>query len=250
MGDKFFFEKLIFVFSFLVIFSAGAAAQDFANVWDINRLSKTNDSSVTLKNKKNTVLKTVSTSQLRLIVEVFSNISEASELSAELILVEGNQPNAFAGPIKGSNTVGVNFAMLDMLKFDSHEWAAVLGHEMAHLKLDHYSNNLIRKVPLAILSTVLKIKTDHQKTIRDSEIIMNLFDTKFSRDQERESDYLGAIWSVESDYNAWGAVRVHEKLKDRTSNFTLPFLRSHPTSRERVKTLTQLAERLNGQRMD
>ena len=186
-------KKLIFVFSILVIFSAGAAAQDFANVWDINRLSKTSDSSVTLKNKKNTVLKTVSTSQLRLIVEVFSNISEASELSAELILVEGNQPNAFAGPIKGSNTVGVNFAMLDMLKFDSHEWAAVLGHEMAHLKLDHYSKNLIRKVPLAILSTVLKIKTDHQKTIRDSEIIMNLFDTKFSRDQERESDYLGAI---------------------------------------------------------
>jgi len=78
-------------------FSLKASAQDFANVWDINRLSRSSDTSVILKNKKNTVLKTVSTSQLRLVSQVFSDISEVSEMSAKLILVEGNQPNAFAG---------------------------------------------------------------------------------------------------------------------------------------------------------
>ena len=31
--------------------------------------------------------------------------------------------------------------------------------------------------------------------------------TKYSRDNEREADYLGAIWAVEAGYDPQGAVR-------------------------------------------
>ena len=72
-----------------------------------------------------------------------------------------------------------------------------------------------------------------------------MFDTKFSRDQERASDYLGAIWAIESGYDAWGASRFHERLLRANGNHGIPFLQSHPTSKERVRTLSEMAVRLS-----
>jgi predicted Zn-dependent protease len=240
-----------FVFFMFVFISVPIFAQiDLGQTWDIKQLNKNNSHSIALKDKKGRVLKRVSSSQINLINKVFNDIASVSELDARLILVSGNQPNAFAGPIGGRRTVGVNFGMLDMLDSNASEWAAVLGHEMAHLKLDHYKAGLKRKIPLQILSAVIRSKTDHYETIRDADIVMKLVDTKFSRDQERSSDYLGAIWAVESGYNVWGSVKAHEKLRNYSSNSTLPFFRTHPTGRERVKTLTGLAERLGGKKLD
>jgi predicted Zn-dependent protease len=241
---------LVIMSFLLTCLSWEVAAQDFSLMWDINRLSRTNSPTVELKNKNEHVLKRVPSNRLKTISRVFSDISEVSELNARLVLIQGDQPNAFAGPIDNKNTVGINFAMLDMLESNSSQWAAVLGHEMAHLKLDHYSAGLQRKIPIKIISAILRAKTNHYETIRDSEIVMKLIDTKFSRDQERQSDYLGAIWSVESGYNVWGAVHAHEKLRSHNKSITIPFLRSHPTGRERVKTLTELAERLSGSGVD
>ena len=68
--------------------------------------------------------------------------------------------------------------------------------------------------------------------------------TKYTRDNERESDYLGAIWSVEAGYDPAGAVRVHEKLykvNKRHSGFS----GSHPSSIERLTILKSLVRRLS-----
>ena len=38
------------------------------------------------------------------------------------------------------NVVGINFAMLDFLGTDVHMAAALIGHELAHIKLEHGKN--------------------------------------------------------------------------------------------------------------
>ena len=46
-----------------------------------------------------------------------SSIAEASEITADFIIVDGDLANAFAGSTEdGANFVAINFAMLDILR--------------------------------------------------------------------------------------------------------------------------------------
>lgn len=225
--------------------SAQSSASELGTIWDVSRLVRGNGNAIYLNDSRGRTQKVVSRHQIRTINTVFNDLLEASELKSRLLIVEGSAPNAFAGPVDGQPTVGINFAMLDLVDNDRGEWAAILGHELAHLKLDHSQKTLLRKLPLQILGAYVRHETDHYKTIRDVDLALQLFDTKFSRDQERQSDYLGVIWAVETGYGAEGAPRLHEKLFRLYGNTGIPFLNSHPSSTERVRTLTGLANRLS-----
>ena len=182
----------------------------------------------------------------RTISNTFHNISKAAELDARLLLIHGSAPNALAGPINGIKTVAVNFPMISMVGYDSDQWAALLGHELAHLKLGHFEKNLMRKIPLMVLQEIVRNKTADPAVHLGTDLLARMVDTHFSRDQERESDYLGAIWAVEAGYSAFGAAELHRRLLHETGggSLILPFLRSHPSSSERIETLNGLAERL------
>ena len=212
--------------------------------WPIDSLLRTNDARVQLK-QGGTVVATLNTSQLLAIRGVFTGITEAAELSPRLIIAEGNSPNAFAGNIGGQRTVGINLGMIKLIGYDTSQWAAVLGHEVAHLKLDHGTSRMMVNVPLELMEAYLRSSTNSYHGALLSQLGKQLLSTKFSRDQERQSDYLGAIWAVEAGFEVEGAARLHTNLLKRyCSKSSLPFLQSHPTSQERIKELTDLAERL------
>ena len=182
--------------------------------------------------------------RMKLIAEVFDQVSYAAELKPRLMLIKGSAPNAAAGPIGGQPTVLVNFGMVRLAGRDEHQWAAVLGHELAHLKLDHATSNILRRVPLEFLKAYAEGKLSKSSERNVARLAIKLFDTKFSREQERQSDYLGAIWTVESGYHPMGAARLHQGLLNKYGDKGIPFLESHPTSRERVESLTNLSNRL------
>jgi predicted Zn-dependent protease len=77
-----------------------------------------------------------------------------------------------------------------------------------------------------------------------TQLLSELIDTKFSRDQERQSDYLGVIWALESDFSPYGAVSLHTRFLNYKGDKGITFLSSHPSSEERIRTLTETAERL------
>ena len=115
--------------------------------------------------------------------------------------------------------------MLEMIGMDADAAAGIIGHELAHLKLNHMEE---RKEA---------IKNSSTTTFSASA-------TKYTRDNERESDYLGAIWAVEAGYDPAGAVRVHEKLY-KVSKRHVGFSGSHPSSIERITILKSLVRRLS-----
>jgi Zn-dependent protease with chaperone function len=150
---------------------------------------------------------------MRMLHAVKSSIEEVAELSTELIIVEGKQPNAFATKTtKGANVIGINFVILDLLGLDVHAAAALIGHEIAHLKLQHgeqaarsQKSTSMMKIRGGVALSSLGVPAGGLI----SDITVTAISTKYSRDNEIDADYLGAIWATEARYETDGAVRLH-----------------------------------------
>lgn len=230
---------LVFTATFSHQVSAAAA-----EIWDVEHLLRDNRDRIALRNRRGSMLKWINRNDLVVIDRVWSDIESASELDATLHLIAGDQPNAHAGIVNGRQTVMINLAMFDMVGRDRDQWAALFGHELAHLKLNHIGQASKRKLPLTLIDMAVKLATPDPVARGASDLVTSAIDSKYSRDHERESDYLGAIWAVEQGYDPAGAVRLHSELKRRSVSFGIPFLDSHPSSDERIAKLTELAERL------
>ena len=224
-------------------------AAPFSQSWPIKELAKSEDTQVVLRNKNGDILKRVNTNQLRYLYAVKTSIETAAETKAEFILVDGDQPNAFAGIIRGhGKAIGLNFAMLELLGMDVHAMAALIGHELAHLRLEHGEDGFKRTWGFALLKVFGAAILD-SAGVGNSDAISNLIftaiETKYSRDDEREADYLGMIWAIEAGYEADGGVRLFEELNKRSQIRPLPFLSTHPSPPERIKTMKKMSRRLS-----
>ena len=247
----------------LLLMAGHSFAAPFNYTWRIEDLAKINTGTIDLRDSKRRLLKRIDSKQMIYLYSVMQALEEVSELRSELLITDGEQPNAFATkgmaelvptdaggkeqteagtqeagmqgraladakPIDEENAVeinivGINFAMLDLLGLDVHMAAALLGHELGHLKLNHGEDHKTRR------------RTD----------IRTAGNTRYSRDNEREADYLGAIWAVEAGYDPQGAVRLQELLYKKTKHLSGGFSGSHPSSIERVTKLKSLARRLS-----
>ena len=114
------------------------------------------------------------------------------------------------------NIVSINFGMLDLIEYDVHIAAALIGHELAHIKLEHGKT---------------RNNTDHGPGVEE---------TRFMRDQERDADYLGMIWAIEAGYDPEGRLRLEENKKGKNR-----YSKTHPSSRERLIKSRALARRLS-----
>lgn len=238
-----------------------AVAAPFNYTWRIESLARVDAETVELRDNDNRILKRIDVQQAVYLYSVMQAIEKVSELRSELLITDGNQPNAFAtrglmdielegdatdnttaggeASMRGSvvnsmaargegkntvevNIIGINFAMLDLLGLDVHMAAALIGHELGHIKLNHAADNKSRGRP----------------------DIRTAANTRYSRDNEREADYLGAIWAVEAGYDPAGAVRLQELVYKKTKNLPSGFSGTHPTSIERIAKLKSLARRL------
>jgi len=263
------YKRFIWIVLVGVFLCASAHAAPFGYTWSIRELASTDSETVELRDDKGHLLKRIPVNQLIYIYSVLQAIAAVAELNAELLIVDGNAPNAFATKgrarlspdaieegeagtadaaadkkkgsfegraIKGDdvipdddnsieiNIVGINFAMLDLLGMDMHMVAALIGHELGHLKLQHGEES----------------KTKHRRVD-----MRNAASTKYSRDNERDADYIGAIWTVEAGYDPEGAVRLQETLYKSNRFRGGAFVGSHPSSTERIAILKSLARRLS-----
>jgi len=228
---------------------ASGAEQPFKYQWNIRDIVTADSAEVELRTRKKLLVKKVSSSQMRVLYAVKSSIEKVAELNVELLIVDGKQPNAFAGKDKnGANIIGINFAMLDVLGLDVHAAAALIGHEIAHLKLRHGDERASSEAAssaMKILGGVALSTLGVPGGALISDLTITALDTNYSRENESEADYLGAIWAVEASYEPDGAVRLHEEIYQRSRTNPIPFLSSHPSGPKRIETLRALSQRLS-----
>ncbi len=218
-------------------------------MWRLEELAGSTAPAVTLhKGPQRTQVGTLSTSRARLIVDVKARLEQAAGAGADLVLVEGSQPNAFSTPAsKLGPLVGLNLGMVELLGDDQDAYAAVLGHEYAHLTLRHREARMGRE-PLRLLgTTALAIALASQGMSRGAGDVAN-FATQavsmtFSREEERDADRAGLRYAAAAGFDPHGAVRVWELMAARGER-AVRFLSSHPASAERVESMRALAAEL------
>lgn len=214
------------------------------DAWSVAKLAEFNGQEIQLRSSEGALLRWLDAEQVRLLYQVHLDIQEVAETRAALYITRGDTPNASAGLRNGHNTVFVNFAMFDMVDGDRDLWSALMGHEIAHLTLEHGEKQAKKAVPMAVLKAVGAAVLNNPLANMASSTLLDSFSAKFSRDDERQADYMGVIWAVQSGYDPRGAVELHRRMAELGRGHPIPFLSTHPSGPERMENLEGLAERL------
>ena len=71
---------------------------------------------------------------------------------------------------------------------------------------------------------------------------VDLIDSAYSRDQEREADEAGMDYMIAAGYNPKASLYLHEALMKASGGALLPFLSTHPSGNERIASLEKMLQ--------
>ena len=233
---------------------AGCATQPKSTplAWNAERIGRAPQAAVRLQGPQGQTVATVSTDRIRKILDAARRVEKAAGITAQVVIVDGEQPNAFANRGRdGVNRIGFTLGMLDLLQSDYDAFAAIIGHELAHLVLDHGAIRREREETRSAASEVLGIAlaivgVPLGATVAD--LATTTVSRTFSRDEERDADKHGIDYATQAGFDPNGALRAWEKMAQRPSGSLLPFLSTHPAPQERIETIRQVALAAEGSR--
>lgn len=158
------------------------------------------------------------------------------------VIADDKLINAFAAP--GGYTYIATGLILQAQS--CAEIAGVMGHELAHVTQKHGVKALETAMAAQTLADMLlgegSISSQAAQTV-----ISVLQSTKFSRDDETESDDVGLQISAKAGYNPYGLAAFFEKLlKAGGDAGALQFLSSHPATDERIARVRSEIKRRYG----
>ena len=230
----------------LLLLLSGCATTPAPMIWDANKIAASRATYLRLNDSKGETIATIETARARRLIAIKDKLVAASSQPADLLVMSGKEPNAMSTRSKdGRPLIAVNVGMIDMLQNDDDAYAAVLGHELAHLALDHGAARKQREGTRQGISSVLGAAlglagVPGGNTIAD--LGTQVVTTAYSRDEERDADRYSIDYMKRAGFNPRGAVRAWERMSTTSSNsFSIPFLASHPPSAERLETMRRLA---------
>lgn len=178
-----------------------------------------------------------------------ARVSHRPNLDYRYRVLNSSVPNAFALP---GGFIVINRGLLVGLHSEA-EMAAVLGHETGHVTAKHSLAGYQRALAANILLAGVAVGTGGKQWAMDlSGVTASLVTNGFSREQEREADWLGIDYMVKAGYNPMGAVRLQEYFYrelegGRNPMFVEGIFRTHPFSKERLDNArARIAERYAG----
>ncbi len=180
-----------------------------------------------------------------------ARVSHRPGLNYRYRVLNSSVPNAFALP---GGFIVINRGLLVGLQSEA-EMAAVLGHETGHVTAKHSLAGYQRALAANVLLAGIAVGTGGNSWVMDlSGVTASLVNNGFSREQEREADWLGIDYMVKAKYNPEGAIRLQEYFFSqleggRNPMFLEGLFRTHPFSKERLENARALiAQRYPGTR--
>ncbi|MDR2528812.1 MAG: M48 family metallopeptidase [Synergistaceae bacterium] len=173
----------------------------------------------------------------------WARVAAAAKMKPIAITYEKESaPNAWVRFQSSDNySVHVTEGLMKVLSTPD-EIAGVLGHEVGHVKLGHYSQSVTRNVGWSLLSIVLG-KAGGVAELAGG-IGMNLAESGFSREQEVEADDYGMDLAVKAGYNPWGLYHAMKNFKDNGFKTEPSGFNSHPPTDRRLKHLENRAKKI------
>ncbi len=151
-------------------------------------------------------------------------------------VIESKQVNAFALP--GGPTF-IYTGLLDKLKTED-ELAGVMGHELTHVRREHwayaYRDSQQHQLGLTVLLMVLRANSNVANIASISDDLV--FNLPFSRKHESEADTGGLHMMIEAGFNPQGIVDAFKLLADLAGKGAPPeILSDHPSDTKRIKSM-------------
>lgn len=175
-----------------------------------------------------------------------ARVSHRPNLKYRYRVLNSSVPNAFALP---GGYIVINRGLLVGLSNEA-EMAAVLGHETGHVTAKHSLAGYQRAMATNVLVAGVLIATGGRAGVQEiSGITASLVQNGFSREQEREADWLGIDYMVKAGYNPQGAIQLQEYFYRQMEGGKDPMwveglFRTHPFSKERLDNArARIAER-------
>ena len=215
-------------------------------VWRLDELARQDQPAILLRNSRG-IHTAMETRLLQDILAAGERILSAAGDGPvpEFMVTASATVNAFAFFNGKQPTIAFSLGMVRLLAADQDAWAALFGHELAHLRLEHLRSKRDRRdkaeVASSIAGVVLSaIGLPFASVAADASIA--LADRAYSRDDEREADRIGLEYMRRAGFAEQGALTLHERLQAANRNAPLPFLSTHPSGEERLDNLRRLMQ--------
>lgn len=158
--------------------------------------------------------------------------------SVQVHLVEDSEINAFALP---GGHILIHSALVQHLE-SPEELAGVLGHEVAHVQLNHISKKLAKEVGISLLLSAAGGGSAAGEAIK--EIIGYLSSSAYDRSLEKEADLKSIEYLKNSGIHPKALLGVMEKLESESQTDLPSWLGSHPDLSERKEYLKKATEHI------
>ncbi len=200
---------------------------------------------VLITNKPNgKVVAGVRTRDVRNMVDIKDRVEAAAgELRTDLMVADGDEPNGFSFIYHDKPRIAVNIPMINLIGGDEDAMAALIGHELAHLYLEHIKKQVKRQEDMIVTSTIISVALGLAGIpMGPSDLAATTLSRKYSREDEREADVEGMKYILLAGYSPCGAVRLQEKLGAVTPGALIPFMSTHPSNAERAENMKVFAD--------
>jgi len=153
----------------------------------------------------------------------------------EVNLLGSPQLNAFCMP---GGKIAFFYGILEKLKLEDDEVAAIMGHEVAHALREHARERVGKT---AITNGAIELGAaifglgNLSRTVAG--MGAQLASLKFSRDDETEADLVGIELSARAGYDPAAAVRLWEKMMAANKGAPPQWLSTHPSSGTRINDI-------------
>jgi predicted Zn-dependent protease len=179
----------------------------------------------------------------RLIPHTSAFRSDAPKWAWETHVIQDDQLNAWAMP--GGKMV-VYSGLIEKLKLNDDELAAIMGHEIAHSLREHarerVSREMATQLGVSVAGAVLGV--GELGTQLGGMLAQVTFTLPHSRTQEIEADRLGVELAARAGYDPYAAVSVWQKMLQAGGSGGPQFLSTHPSPENRLADLKDYAERV------
>ncbi len=151
------------------------------------------------------------------------------------VLADNRTVNAFALP---GGPIFITEALLTRLQ-NEDQLAGVLGHEVGHVIARHSAEQISKQELSQGIAGAAGVAVGDANSAYYAQVVANMVNMKYGRDDELESDNLGVRFMIQAGYNPEALIGVMDILEEASGGSQVPeFQSSHPSPanrREKIK---------------
>lgn len=151
------------------------------------------------------------------------------------VLADNRTVNAFALP---GGPIFITEALLTRLQ-NEDQLAGILGHEVGHVIARHSAEQMSKQELSQGISGAAGVAAGDANSAYYAQVVANMVNMKYGRDDELESDDLGVRFMIQAGYNPEALIGVMDILEEASGGSQVPeFQSTHPSPsnrREKIK---------------